>query len=150
MTDIKETAVTKEPSFIETGRQIKDLTSEQKASFCALSKELFGATSRWIKLIEFGRMEQVTEEVTEFVPGEKEEDEGTTRQVQVPVKHKGVNLNRIHRFTVDEVEHYMSNLKVQLEAIKTAMERQKEEQVRAKAQKELADQELAEAAGSAV
>lgn len=140
----------KEQLYVESGRRMEDLTREQKTTFDALSKELFGASSRWVKLVKNGRYEQVTEEVTEYVPGEKEEDEGITRKVQVPVKKNGMSLSTLHRFTVDEVESYMLRLKAQLEAFKEMIAKQKAEQEKAKAQAELTAKVQDQVAGSAI
>ncbi len=139
-----------EQLFVESGRTLESLDSDTKAKLNALSKELFGATSRWTKMVKTGRFEQVTEEVTEYVPGEKEEDEGTTRKVQVPIKVNGMAISRRKRFTVDEVESYMLKLKAQLDAFKAIIEQQKKAQEAAKAQAEL-DQKVQETvSGSAV
>lgn len=78
--------------------------------------------------------------MTEFVPGEKEEDEGTTRQVQVPVKAKnGALQSTTERHTVESVKKFMLERKEMLDNIKAQIKKQQEE---AKAKKELEEQAL--------
>lgn len=104
----------------------------------ALSKDVFGVSSRWQKLVNKGYKEQVTEEVTETVPAEKEGEAPTTRQVQVPVKTAfGAFQYVIKRHTVESVAVYLAEQKVQLDNIRAMITKQNEE---AKAKK-LAEEE---------
>lgn len=117
-------------------RSIGDLTRAEREELNALSKDVFGASSRWQKLVTDGVSELVTEEVTELVPGEKEGDEATTRQVQVPVKFgNNGNISRVKHYTVDSIREFMTARKKQLDEIRAAIKKQQEE-ARAKQEQE--------------
>jgi hypothetical protein len=117
----------------------------------ALSKEVFGASSRWQKLINNGTPELVTEEVTELVPGEKEEDEPTERKVNVPVKRKdGAHQYQLKRHTVDSVREYMLVLKKKQEEFRAMIEKYQEEARKKQEQEKLEKSLQEEAGGSAL
>src|SRR5581483_7928079 len=120
---------------------------EVKEELNALSKEVFGSTSCWQKLISNGHSELITEEVTEFVPGPTDDDPGSERKVNVPVKTpRGTYRSTIKRYTVESVCEYMLERKKQLDEIKARIKQHQEEQ-RAKQehekQKQLLHEELA-------
>lgn len=93
----------------------------------ALSKDVFGTSSRWQKMVDKGYKEQVTEEVTETVPAEKEGDAPTTRQVWVPVKNSGGSfMYVIKRHTVETVLAYMVEQKIKLDALRDQIKKQYE------------------------
>jgi hypothetical protein len=104
------------------------LTKKERNELDALSKEVFGATSRWQKLIEKGNQELVTEEVTEIVPAEKEEEEPTKRKVQAPVLKNGSKQYVTKHYTVESVREYMLQAKIQLHAIREMIQKQQHEQ----------------------
>ena len=136
--------------FVESGTRVSDLTKDEKVELGALSREVFGSSSKWLKMIDKGVTELVTEEVTEFVPSADEDGEGTTRQVNVPVKAKNGALQyRIKRHTVDSIKSNMLTLKAQIEAFKTVLAKMRAEQDAAKAASELADKVHQHVGGSA-
>src|SRR5579859_7420625 len=113
---------------MQVSRQVKEELN-------ALSKEVFGSTSRWQKLINNGHPELITEEVTEFVPGPTDDDPGMERKVQVPVKNpNGTYRSTLKRYTVESVREYMLERKKQLDEIKARIKQHQEEQ---KAKQEL-------------
>lgn len=119
-----------------------------------LSKEVFGTSSRWEKLVSKGFNELVTEEVTETVPGEKGPDgvvsEPTTRQVRVPVLRGGSQqfVRKVH--TVESVMELMQEQKKQLEFIKAKYAEFEAEQNRKREEAALIDKVNKATAGSAV
>ena len=128
--------------------KLSDLNRTQREELKALSQEVFGAANRWQKLVEHGYQEPLTETATEYVPGEKEDDEGTIRQVQVPVKHEGkIPMQVTKRYTVDSIREYMLERKKTLDLIKEQMKKNQEE---AKAKEALLKKVSEELQGSAV
>lgn len=122
---------------IKTSKTISQLTRTEREELNSLSKEVFGASSRWQKLVNKGYSKMVMEKVTELVPGEKEEDEPTTREVDVPVKTSfGALQSTQERHTVDSVRELMLRLKKQLDEYRARMEQL---QAEAKAKKEAED-----------
>jgi hypothetical protein len=127
---------------------LSDLNRNQREELKALSREVFGAANRWQKLVEHGYQEPLTETATEYVPGEKEGDEGTVRQIQVPVKHEGkVPMQVTKRYTVDSIREYMLERKKMLEMVREQMKKNQEE---AKAKEALLSKVNEELQGSAV
>jgi hypothetical protein len=123
-----------------TIKTVSDLTREERDELNALSKEVFGSKSKWQKLINQGYAKLLTEEVTEFVPGEKEEDEGTTRKVQVPTRRQdGARQSTTVRYTVESIKEYMLQRKEMIDNFKAQIKKQQED---AKAKKELEEQAL--------
>jgi len=95
----------------------------------ALSKDIFGVSSRWQKLVEKGYSELVTEEKTETVPAEKEGDEPTTRQVKVPILTSfGAKQYVIKRHTLESVKEFLLEQKTQLDNIRAQIKKHQEEQ----------------------
>lgn len=129
---MSETEVTQVKS-----KTINELTRAEKEELKALSKEVFGASSRWVKMIEKGEAELITEETTEYVPNpEDESKEGTTRKVNVPVKRDdGAFQFTTKRHTVDSVKQYMLDRKKKIEEIRAEIKKQQDE-ARAKREKE--------------
>ena len=124
------------------------LTRNEKEELNALSKDVFGSSSRWQKLVDRGSMELVTEKVTEFVPAEISENEGTTREVQVPLKRKdGANQYAVKRHTVESIREYMVQRKTMLDQVRAEVKRLQDE---AKAKEELIKKVGDELQGSAI
>ena len=136
-------------------RAIHEVKGAELEELDALSKEVFGATSRWKTLITKGYVEQVMEEVQEYVPGETKEDgttgEGFTRMVQVPVKRKdGANLS-VHKYhDVTSVRAFLLDCKARLDKIKAEIQRMQEEAKAKKDAEALAKKVHEEAQGSAL
>lgn len=117
----------------------------------ALSKEVFGASSRWQKLIDKGYAEVLTEEVTEYVPAEVEGQEGTERKVNVPIKRQdGAVLSTTKHHTVDSVRTYMLDLKKKQEEFQAMLAKLQADQNKKQEQEALAKSLHADNAGSAV
>lgn len=93
----------------------------------ALSKELFGTSSRWQKLVDKGYDEVVTEEVEETVPAEKEGDEPTKRKVQMPVLVGGSRQFVRKHHTVESVREFMEVQKIQLDLLKAQIKQAQED-----------------------
>lgn len=104
------------------------LNYQEKQELNKLSKEIFGSSSRWTKLVDKGYRQVITEEVTEYVPAE-DGGEGTTRTVKVPVKTKsGAFQYQYNRYTPESMKVYLLQLKSQLDEYIDAVKKQKEAQ----------------------
>ena len=131
-------------------KELKMVNRELKQELNELSKEVFGSSSRWHKLVTQGYAELLTEEVTEFVPGEKEGDEGTTRKVSVPKLHKGIKQSVTRFHTVESVHELMKARKAMLDQIRAEMKKAQEEKEAKAKQAELTKNVHEELSGSAV
>src|ERR1700722_6333691 len=78
----------------------------------ALSKEVFGVSSKWKSLLDHGINEAVTETTPEVVPGENGEPD-RTEEVKVPVTINGNRLSRHKSFTLEEIKELMLKMKKQ-------------------------------------
>jgi hypothetical protein len=77
----------------------------------ALSKEVFGVSSKWMSLLEHGEVVPVTETITETIPGENGQPD-RTETAQVPKLNKGGSRDyTVKRYTVDEVKEKLLALK---------------------------------------
>lgn len=116
----------------------------------ALSKEVFGSSSRWQKLLTDGYSELVTEEVPETIPSEVEGEEPKTTMVRRPVLNAaGQKQSVTKRHTEDSIREYMLDLKKRREEIMAMIKKQQDEQAAAKARTELINKVNQEAFGSA-
>jgi len=112
-----------------------DIPRAQRDELKALSKEIFGASSRWQKMFEVDKL--VTTTVTETVPGENGAPD-TTKESEVPVLvGKSKQYTREYR-TVDQVLESLRELKVKRDEFLAQMKKQQEE---AKAKKAEQDQQ---------
>lgn len=116
----------------------------------ALSKDVFGVSSKWQKLVEKGYLEEVTEEVTETVPAEKEGDAPTTKTVRVPVlTASGGKQSLLKRYTVETVREFLLERKKTLDTLRALLKKQHEDKL-AKAKEEAEAKKINDAnAGSA-
>jgi hypothetical protein len=122
-----------------------------------LSKEVFGASSRYQKLLRDGLPEPVTEDVTEYVPAEGDKPE-ETKTVKVPVYYANVKkgkqtqipLIRVRHFDVDSVKTYMLELKAQLDEVKAKIKAVQEEQKKKREEEALRSKVHEHAGGSAL
>jgi ethanolamine ammonia-lyase large subunit len=104
------------------------ISRKERLELDALSKEVFGASSRWQKLVTKGHPELVTEEVDEVIVPEKEGDP-VTKKVQVPVKtHFGANQYKPKHYTVETIREYMLDQKKQFEEIRAKIKQMQEEE----------------------
>lgn len=92
-----------------------------------LSKDVFGSSSRWQKLVGKGYDELVTEDVEETVPAEKEGEEPTKQTIKKPVLANGARqlLRKYH--TVESILEFMIEQKKQLDVFRAQLQKQKEE-----------------------
>ncbi len=140
-----------ENESIQTSKTISQLTRDERQALNDLSKEVYGASSRWQKLVNDGFTQLVTEEVTEYVPNaEDESKEGTTSKANVPVLYKGLKHSVQTRYTVDEVRAIMLDRKTKLNEIKAMFKKQQDDAREKKEQEHLASQVQAELGGSAL
>lgn len=127
-----------------------NITRQEREELNALSKEVFGVSSKWQKLVNKGYSKLITEETTEYVPGATDNDEGTTRKVQVPVKRKdGAHQSTTQHHTLASVRQYMLERKEMLEKIRAEMKRQQDEKKAKEEQERLAKKVHEELQGSA-
>lgn len=133
-------------------RTINDLTREEKNELNALSKDVYGASSRWQKLINKGYTKLFTEETTEYVPNaEDETKEGTTRKVQVPIKRKDGALQSVMTYhTVDSIKAEMIDRKAKLDEIRAILKKQQDEARTKQEQEDLSKKIHQELGGTAV
>lgn len=113
-----------------------DVELVKREELDALSLEVYGAKSRWIKLTTKGRQETRTVEITELVPRADDSGESDPLKSRVPVFADKAEKSRIFdlkRYSLEEVETQMRNLKAQQDAVKALIAKM---QADARAQKE--------------
>lgn len=116
----------------------------------ALSKEVFGASSRWQKLLTKGYPKLLTEEVEETVPAEKEGEEPKVIKVQKPVLRADGAKQSVQAYhTVESVKEMMLALKVKRDEFLAMIAQQQKEQEEAKKKAELQEKVQSELAGAA-
>lgn len=112
---------------------MSNLTRAQREELGALSQEVFGASSRYKKLMDQGYDELVTEELDEIVPGENGAPD-TTRQVKVPIKREDGAFQSVRKYhTAESVKTYMLERKEMIDQIKAQLKKQQEEAAAKKA-----------------
>ena len=116
-----------------------------------LSLDVFGTASRWQKLVTKGYKELRVRKVTEVVPAEKEGEESTTQEVEVPVKTDfGAYQYDIKYHTVESVREFLLEQKAKLDVVRAHAARQQADAL-AKREAEVKARELhQELSGSAV
>lgn len=123
-----------------------DITRAEREELNALSKAVFGVSSKWKKILDNGTSELVTMEKVEEVPGENGAP-ATTKTVKVPVLTSyGAKQFQQKYYTLTEVKELLLKAKKQLDDFNAAMKKQREEE---ESKKKL-EQQAKEAAGSAV
>jgi len=127
---------------------------QTRARLNALSKEVFGASSRWQKLVNQGYSELLTREVKEVIPADENGENGSESVAQVPVLTKfGAKQFVVKHHTVESVEAQMLDLKAKREefyARLAAMQAEQKAAEQATAANEALSREVhAKAAGSA-
>lgn len=126
-------------------------TREQRDELNALSKEVFGSSSRWQKLVSNGYAKLLTEEVEEIVPAAKAGDRPTMRKISVPLKREdGAHQSTTEHHTVASVKTFMLERKAQIDAFRAQMKKMQEEQQAKKDQEKLALKVHEELQGSAL
>lgn len=111
------------------------LSRAEREELKALSKEVFGVSSKYQKYIEGIRVLR-TREVTEEVPGENGA-EPTTRTAQVPVLEGLAKQYDLKRYSFEECRDMLLNFKTQIAAIKAEQKRLQDEEAAKKAQEAL-------------
>lgn len=122
-----------------------NLDYKTKQELNALSKEVFGSSSRWQKLVNSGFADLVTEEVEEVVPADENGEKGGVELVQKPVLNaSGLTQSVTTRHTVESVRELMLRLKASRDAyfarLKALQEARKAEEEQAALAKKLNDQ----------
>lgn len=104
---------------------ISRLDRNERKELDALSKEIFGQTNRWRKLVDQGYSELVTRHVEEEVPNEN--GEGTTlRMVQIPVlTESGGKQYKQKYHTVESIKEVMLKIKSEIEENRKKQEMEK-------------------------
>jgi hypothetical protein len=104
-----------------------DIARELRMELNQLSKEVFGVSSKWQKILRDGTTQVLTRTVKETVPG-KEGEEPTVKEVQVPILTEyGAKQLVTTRYTLEEVHQMLLGYKVQLENFRTIAKQQQEE-----------------------
>jgi len=127
-----------------------EISRKERKELDALSKEVFGTSSRWHKLVTSGHGELLTEEKTETVPPAKEGEESTTKTVNVPVKTSfGANKLITKHYTVESVKAMMLEQKTRIEQIKEQIKKHYDDMKAAKEAEERTKQLNDQFSGSA-
>jgi len=82
-----------------------------------LSKDVYGASSKWRKLVERGEVRLLTEEEVQY-DSEANNGEGERKNITVPVIYHGPNGGKLrqsymHRYDEKTVKEHMLNIKDQ-------------------------------------
>lgn len=94
----------------------------------SLSKEIFGTSSRWQKLVDKGYEELLTEDHEEVVPPAKEGDAPTTNLIKKPVLNSFGAKRIVRKYhTVDSVKEYMLEQKKRIDEVKAKIAKAREE-----------------------
>lgn len=98
----------------------------------ALSKEVFGASSRWQKLVNKGYSKLLTEEVEETIPADENGENGGIQMIAKPVLRKdGATQSTLEHHTVDSVKELMLSLKTKRDAYIARLVEMQEKQIAA-------------------
>lgn len=112
-----------------------NLTRDQRNELNALSKEVFGVSSRWKKLVDKGEVEPITEERTSMVQVGDEPE--TAQTIKVPLKRKDGALRlTATKHTVESVKELMLSYKAKREEQIALFRKNMEEQAAKKSQEE--------------
>lgn len=87
------------------------LSREEREELKALSKEVFGVSSKYQRFLD-GVQQVVTEEIEEEVPGD-DGAEPTTRKVTVPKIRDGKKSMVLKKYTVEETKELLLKFKAQ-------------------------------------
>lgn len=116
----------------------------------ALSKEVFGTSSRWQKLVNNGHLELLTCEVSETIPSDVAGVEPTVQKVSKPIlTDSGARQSVNKRYTVESVRELMLGIKEKRDAHAEKMKTLQAEAKAAQEKAELIKKIHADAAGSA-
>lgn len=114
----------------------------------ALSKEVFGSTSKWRKMMEKGVAELVEEDTKKLVIKDGKEVTETVKTPKLYVGKSGGELHQhiLKRYTVEEVREFMLMVKDRREQMKQAMKLAEEHRKAEAAAKQVAER----ASGSSI
>lgn len=127
-----------------------DIPRELRKELDQLSKEVFGVSSRWQKILKEGVQQLLTKTVTETVPG-GDGGPDSTKTVQVPIlTDHGAKQIVTKRFTLEEVHAMLLDYKKQVDAFRAAQKAQREEQLKKQQEEQLLKAVQEAANGSAV
>jgi hypothetical protein len=104
------------------------ISRAERSQLALLSKDVFGSSSRWQKLVDDGYEELLTEEIEETVPSEKEGEEPTKRKVQIPVLSPTGAKQYVRKYhTIESVLEFMVEQKKQLDVLRAKLMQQRAE-----------------------
>ena len=127
-----------------------NLTKELKEELKALSKEVFGSSGRYEKILKNGMPELITTTKVETVPGENGA-EATTKEVKIPVLTKqGTRQFAIKYYEPEELKTHMLEAKQKIDDFKVQMQKMQEEQQKRQEEQKLINKINEEAKGSAI
>lgn len=91
-----------------------------------LSKEVFGSSSKWKKMVEKGVPELITEDTSRF------NEKGEKEVVKTPKMFVGPNggelyQSSLNRYTVESVKEFMLGVLVKRKSFEESIKKQKEE-----------------------
>lgn len=115
----------------------------------ALSKEVFGSSSRWQKLVNQGYAKIVTEEVEETTPSEVEGEAPKTEKVTKAVMIGNSYQSVLTRYTVEGVREFMLKQKTRMDEYKAAVAKLQADAKAAQEKADLAKKLQEDAGGSA-
>lgn len=150
--EIKVETTTKQTTALPGGANyvgVGSLSREERQELNALSKEVFGATSKWLKYINQGHPVKATTTVKESVP----QDDGTEKLVEKQVAKllpHGAEYRIMKYYTISEVKAMMLDLKEKITAFKEMLKQQEVERQAKETAAKLAKAVQSQAGGSAL
>ena len=126
-----------------------NLTRNERKELDTMSKEVFGSTSHWQKLVNKGYIQQITEKKTETVLGVDGAPD-TTKEVDSPVlRADGAHQAVTKYHTVESIKALLLEMKTQRDKIMAMIQAQQTEQKAKAEQDEIAKKVQEEAGGAA-
>lgn len=105
------------------------LPRAQREELNALSKEVFGVSSKWQKFLDKGTTELKTRKTIEIVPGVDGAPD-TEKEVVIPdLAPNGTKQFYQKYYTLDQVRQLMVDSKTQMDNYRAAMKKQQDEKV---------------------
>lgn len=103
------------------------IARKEREELNGLSKDVFGTSSRWQKLVNQGYVELLSREVQETIPAEKEGEAAVVRKVSVPVlSQTGAKQYVTKHHTVESVREFLVAQKAQLDSLRQQFKEQQE------------------------
>jgi hypothetical protein len=127
-----------------------EINRKQRKELDALSKEVFGTSSRWQKVVDKGYVELLTEEKeVEYPSPTGGENVKNTERVPVLNSFGAKQIKRIYH-TVDSIKEYMLEQKKAMDNVRAQIAQIQEQERKKKEQEALISQTLNDAAGRAI